>query len=163
MGLQNLDKSAQERWRNLVQPGRIIQSTRFCDLQTLRNIGLEDSVRTLMRKVGLEEFLEKNAPTHARMTLEFLATLRRGRDNRTREEAILFNINNQSYLMTFTQLRNALGIIDLQDENYGAFEKVAFWQLISNSNWEARLRLSVIPDPALRYAIRLLSSTFLAQ
>ena len=59
MGLQNLDESAQERWRNLVQPGRLIQSTRFCDLQTLRNIGLEESVRTLMRKVGLEGFLEE--------------------------------------------------------------------------------------------------------
>ena len=65
--------------------------------------------------------------------------------------------------MTFTQLRDALGIIDLQDENYGAFEKVAFWQLILNSTWEARLKLSVISHPALRYAIRLLASTFLAQ
>ena len=64
--------------------------------------------------------------------------------------------------MTFTQLRDALGIIDLQDENYGAFEKVAL-QLISNSTWEARLKLSVIPHPALRYAIRYLASTFLAQ
>ena len=42
MGLQNQDESAQERWRNLVQLGRLIQSTRFCDLQTLRNIGLEE-------------------------------------------------------------------------------------------------------------------------
>ena len=65
--------------------------------------------------------------------------------------------------MTLTQLRAALGIIDLQDENYGAFEKVAFWQLISNSTREARLKLSVIPHPALRYTIRLLASTFLAQ
>ena len=95
MGLQNIDKSAQERWRNLVQSGRSIQSSRFCHLQTLRNIGLEDSVRTLMRKVGLEGLLEKNAPTYARMTLEFLAITRRGRDNRTREEAILFNIHDQ--------------------------------------------------------------------
>ena len=59
MGLQNLDENAQERWRNLVQPERLIKSTRFCDLQTLRNIGLEESVRTLMRKVGLEGFLEE--------------------------------------------------------------------------------------------------------
>ena len=107
-------------------------------------------MRTLLRKVGLEGFLERNTPTYARMTLEFLATLRRERDNRTREEAILFNIHDQSHLMTFTQLRDALGIIDLQDENYGAFEKFAFWQLISNSTWEARLKLSAIPQPTLR-------------
>ena len=116
-----------------------------------------------MRKVRLEGFLEKNAPTYARMTLEFLATFKRGRDNRTRKEAILFNIHDQSHVMTFTQLRDALGIIDLQVENYGAFEKFSFWQLISHSTWEARLKLSVIPHLTLRYAIRLLASTFLAQ
>ena len=49
--------------------------------------------------------------------------MRRGRYNRIREEAILFNIYDQSHIMTFTQLRVALGIIDLHDENYGAFEK----------------------------------------
>ena len=143
--------------RNLVQPERLIQSTRFCDLQTLSDIGLEESVRTLMRKIGLEGFLERNAQTYARMTLEFLAIFRRGRDNRIREEVILFNIHDQSHVITFTQMRDALGIIDLQDENYGAFEKVAFWQLISNSTWEARLKLSAIPQPTLRYAIRLLA------
>ena len=62
-----------------------------------------------MRKVRLEGFLEKNAPTYARMTLELLVTLRRGRDKRIREEAILFNIHDQSHLMIFTQLRDALG------------------------------------------------------
>ena len=61
-----------------------------------------------MRKVGIEGLLERNAPTYARMTLEFLATLRRGRDNRTREEAIVFNIHDQPHLMTFTQLRGCI-------------------------------------------------------
>ena len=55
MGLQNLDESAQERWRNLVQPRRLIKSTRFCDLQTLRSIGENLNAKSRLRRILIKE------------------------------------------------------------------------------------------------------------
>ena len=71
-------------------------------------------------------------PTYARMILEFLATLRKRTSTRTGAKMIVFNLHDQEKKMTYTQLRNVFGVENLNDEDYGNYEHVAFWQLISD-------------------------------
>lgn len=75
MGIRDLTGEEKKRWANLTQPNRIVQCTKFIDLDTLVDLGMEEVMRKLFRKVGMEEFLTKQARTYAQYTYEFLTTL----------------------------------------------------------------------------------------
>ncbi|KAL2926942.1 hemagglutinin [Bienertia sinuspersici] len=80
MGLQNLTNDQKMNWKRLTKPGRAIQETKFADPTTLCDLGLRAPVQRLMGKVGLQGFLNTEARTYERYTLEFLSTLTKGGD-----------------------------------------------------------------------------------
>ena len=49
--------------------------TKFFDVMTLQELGLLHCTEAMLTHAGLGNFLRLQAPTHANMTFEFLATL----------------------------------------------------------------------------------------
>ncbi|KAL2942937.1 3-(3-hydroxy-phenyl)propionate/3-hydroxycinnamic acid hydroxylase [Bienertia sinuspersici] len=81
--------------------------TKFADPIALRELGLRAPVQRLMGKVGLQGFLNYEAHTYERYTLEFLSTLTKGGD----EEGpfITFHLNDEEQKMYYNEVMEAFG------------------------------------------------------
>ena len=140
MGLQNLDESAQERWRrNLVQPERLIQSTRFLwpsniKKHLLRRISENPNAKSKIRRI-----LREKCTNLCKNDLRTLSHFEKRKRQKNKRRGYTFQHSRSITSYDIYSTKGCIGIIGLQDENYGLFEKVAFWQFISNSTWEARL------------------------
>ncbi|KAL2939081.1 Methylenetetrahydrofolate--tRNA-(uracil-5-)-methyltransferase TrmFO 1 [Bienertia sinuspersici] len=161
MGLQNLTNDQKLNWERLTKPGRAIQETKFADPIALRELGLRAPVQRLMGKVGLQGFLNYEARTYERYTLEFLSTLTKGRD----EEGpfITFHLNDEEQKMYYDEVMEAFGWEYVADDDFlapGVFNEAIFYGHITNGLvWHARCKSSSIPHPALRFVHRLLAMT----
>ena len=71
-----IEFTKREHWDNFynLSPRKLF-STRFYDRETTTLLGIDEDVRMLARNLGLEAFIDLNAPTFARITFEFLASL----------------------------------------------------------------------------------------
>lgn len=56
---------------------RTLQPTKFYHEEMVRDLGVMDEVRALIKGLGWENFITMNAKTYRRVTLEFLASARR--------------------------------------------------------------------------------------
>ncbi|KAL2945424.1 Acylphosphatase [Bienertia sinuspersici] len=103
-------------WERLTKPGRAIQETKFADPIALRELGLRAPVQRLMGKVGLQGFLNYEARTYERYTLEFLSTLTKGGD----EEGpfITFHLNDEEQKMYYNEVMEAFGWDYVADDDF---------------------------------------------
>lgn len=106
MGIRDLTDEEKQRWATLTQSKRKVQCTEFIDLDTLKELGMEDVVRKLFREVGMENFLMKKASTYDRYTYEFLTTLKK---ERVKSPHISFYLNNKRQRMSYDDIRKAFG------------------------------------------------------
>ncbi|KAL2923205.1 hypothetical protein RDABS01_014696, partial [Bienertia sinuspersici] len=134
---------------------------KFADPIALRELGLRAPVQRLMGKVGLQGFLNYEARTYKRYTLEFLSTLTKGGD----EEGpfITFHLNDEEQKMYYNEVMEAFGWDYVADDDFIAprvFNEAIFYGHITNGLvWHARCKSSSIPHPALRFVHRLLVMT----
>ncbi|KAL2901813.1 3-(3-hydroxy-phenyl)propionate/3-hydroxycinnamic acid hydroxylase, partial [Bienertia sinuspersici] len=116
MGLQNLTNDQKMNWERLTKLGRAIQETKFAHPIALRELGLRAPVQWLMGKVGLQGFLNYEARTSKRYTLEFLSTLTKGGD----EEGpfITFHLNDEEQKMYYNEVMEAFGWDYVVDDDF---------------------------------------------
>ncbi|KAL2904369.1 3-(3-hydroxy-phenyl)propionate/3-hydroxycinnamic acid hydroxylase [Bienertia sinuspersici] len=115
-GLVNLTNEHKLNWERLIKPGRAIQETKFTDPINLRELGLRAPVQLLMGNVGLQGFLDYEARTYERYTLEFPSTLTKGGD----EEGpfITFHLNDEELKMYYSEVMEAFGWDYVTDEEH---------------------------------------------
>ncbi|KAH9617554.1 hypothetical protein KSS87_007131 [Heliosperma pusillum] len=98
--------------------------TRFLCHDTLENLGMLDVVKSLLKYVGLENFMAKGAHTYRRYTLEFLSTLTlSGESNKTPK--ITFRLKGKPHSLTYAGLRKAFGIKEMSKVAYKGLGKEA--------------------------------------
>ncbi|KAL2931556.1 3-(3-hydroxy-phenyl)propionate/3-hydroxycinnamic acid hydroxylase [Bienertia sinuspersici] len=127
--------------KRLTKLGRAIQETKFADPITLRELGLRAPVQRLMGKVGLQGFLNYEARTYERYTLEFLSTFTKGGD----EEGpfITFHLNDEEQKMYYNEVMEAFG-----------------WDYVTHDDFIAPgCKSSSVLHPALRFVHWLLAMT----
>jgi len=82
------------RWEYIIPK---IRATRFQDQATMEGLGIEGDLRTLFRRVEMEEFFDKRPPTYLHLTAEFMNTLEVHRDRNKFPIAITFQLNNEMW------------------------------------------------------------------
>ena len=66
--------SEAKQYYDVVKEKEVV-STKFFDVMTLQELGFLHCTEAMLTHAGLGNFLRLQAPTHVKMTLEFLATL----------------------------------------------------------------------------------------
>lgn len=159
MGLTKLTSQQKEFFNTVTQRG--LRQTKFPSIRILKALGLDQPVKFLLGRVGLEGLLQKEAPTYDRLTYEFLSTLSKDEDDSGK--FITFHVNDQPFKMSYDDVRDAFGWRDVSDDAYlttRSFNPAAFFSTITPGlQWDNNRKASSLPHPALRYITVVLNMT----
>lgn len=146
--------------------------TRFPDHNFLRELGLHDDVQSLFTNMGLGHFFTMEAQAYQQPTCEFLASLK-FRANYAKNRAygdngnITFQVGGQQYELSLLQVSDIYGFErgNLNKLKIDPKEAAYTWDLIGVGVYEGggNTKASKIRNPAVRYAQKVLASTFYAR
>ncbi|KAH9607976.1 hypothetical protein KSS87_012393 [Heliosperma pusillum] len=139
--------------------------TRFLCHNSLENLGKLDVVKSLLKRVGLENFMAKGAHTYRRYTLEFLSTLTFSGES-TKNPKITFRLKGKPRSLTYVGLRKAFGIKEMSKEKYVGLNKKTspkWWNELTGLDTRGKQgEISFyITHPCIRVAHRFVANTFL--
>uniref|UniRef100_A0A803MRY6 Arabidopsis retrotransposon Orf1 C-terminal domain-containing protein n=1 Tax=Chenopodium quinoa TaxID=63459 RepID=A0A803MRY6_CHEQI len=156
------DAAHRSKYETLFKRG--VNSTRFCDIDALRALRIEEDVCWLFTNVGWGDFLMKRYPTYKRITLEFLSSLKAVTHSAEGcgEGSITFQLYNEEHTWTLTKFNEVLGL-----PNEGPRLTSKYWYadpiwrtLTDDREYDSNNSPgNHIRHPALRYVQRLLSCT----
>ena len=141
--------------------------TKFLQYATLQILGLDDVAEKMMAHAGLSDFLHYSARTHAKMTVEFLCTLRFWPEQGILE-GIEFQYSGKKYTLAAAQIREVFGITAAPSPDWDV-EHIAdypgiWWSTITGCNHgEEDAYNYQIPHPAIRLIHKALSMCFFGQ
>lgn len=148
------------RWEKFEE--RKYCSTKFFDLQLVRALGLEESIRTFMGNGGLGGLVDLAARTYPALVREFLATFEPADDGWS------FRLNGQRFELSTAGFREAFGITSEPTAGWRDFAMMPQ----SDQLWEAVTGQVIRPShdsnssilhPGLRLCHKVLASTFFGQ
>uniref|UniRef100_A0A803MK17 Arabidopsis retrotransposon Orf1 C-terminal domain-containing protein n=2 Tax=Chenopodium quinoa TaxID=63459 RepID=A0A803MK17_CHEQI len=156
------DAAHRSKYETLFKRG--VNSTRFCDIDALRALRIEEDVCWLFTNVGWGDFLMKRYPTYKRITLEFLSSLKAVTHSAEGcgEGSITFQLYNEEHTWTLTKFNEVLGL-----PNEGPRLTSKYWSadpiwrtLTDDREYDSNNSPgNHIRHHALRYVQRLLSCT----
>ncbi|KAL2941179.1 Histone-lysine N-methyltransferase SETD2 [Bienertia sinuspersici] len=156
------DDNHRSKYETLFKRG--VTSTRFCDIDALRALHIEEDVRWLFANVGWNNFLMQKYPTYKRVTLEFLSSLRAVTHSGEGcgEGSIIFQSYNEEHTWTLTKFNEVLGLPNggpRLTSKYWSADPI--WRLLTDdSEYDSNNSPgNHIRHPALRYVQRLLACT----
>ncbi|KAL2933194.1 DNA-directed RNA polymerase subunit beta [Bienertia sinuspersici] len=158
----NGDAKFKEKYEMLFRRG--VVATKYCDIDALKTLRIEEEVRWLFDNIGLGNLLTTKTSTSMRATLEFLSSLKVHMfpNPSSNGSSITFRLFNEDHTWTLQKLNEALGIpiggprVTLQHWN----EK-ELWRTISvELDYDSkRSSVTSIRHPALRYVFKVFSNT----
>lgn len=146
---------------------RSVVSTKFFSTLTMQTLGLEACTVAMLRACGLGPFYFRSAPSHPRLTREFLASLR-VRAHSGVIQSIQFNLLGNTYTLTMDELRAALGVEmrptgDWSTEAIGT-QPMDWWTALTGAPFSSRGEVNyLIHHPALKIAHKVINMCFLGQ
>uniref|UniRef100_A0A803N511 Arabidopsis retrotransposon Orf1 C-terminal domain-containing protein n=1 Tax=Chenopodium quinoa TaxID=63459 RepID=A0A803N511_CHEQI len=156
------DAAHRSNYETLFKRG--VNSTRFCDIDALRALRIEEDVCWLFTNVGWGDFLMKRYPTYKRIKLEFLSSLKAVTHSAEGcgEGSITFQLYNEEHTWTLTKFNEVLGL-----PNEGPRLTSKYWSadpiwrtLTDDREYDSNNSPgNHIRHPSLRYVQRLLSCT----
>ncbi|KAL2895250.1 Thiazole synthase [Bienertia sinuspersici] len=158
----NDDAKFKEKYEMLFRRG--VVATKYCDIDTLKTLRIEEDVRWLFDNIGLENLLMNKTPTSMRATLEFLSSLKVHMfpNPSSGGSSITFRLFNEDHTWTLEKFNGALGIpIGGPRVTPQHWNEKELWRTISAELDYDPKRSSVtsIRHPALRYVFKVFSNT----
>ncbi|KAL2944249.1 DNA-directed RNA polymerase subunit beta [Bienertia sinuspersici] len=137
----NGDAKFKEKYEMLFRRG--VVATKYCDIDALKTLRIEEDVRWLFDNIGLGNLLTTKTPTSMRATLEFLSSLK-------------------DHTWTLEKFNEALGIpIGGPRVTPQHWNEKELWRTISvELDYDSkRSSVTSIRHPALRYVFKVFSNT----
>uniref|UniRef100_A0A803L4U2 Arabidopsis retrotransposon Orf1 C-terminal domain-containing protein n=1 Tax=Chenopodium quinoa TaxID=63459 RepID=A0A803L4U2_CHEQI len=148
-----------ENYEKLFKRG--VVATRYCDLDALKALHIEDNVRWFFSNVGWGDFLTKKYPTYKRIALEFLSSLKAIVEPGY-HDVITFRLYNVEHTWTLAKLNEVLNLPTGGPRLASKFWKDdGLWGMLTGKNkYDSSASPSaLVRHPALRYVLRVLANT----
>ncbi|KAL2901941.1 DNA-directed RNA polymerase subunit beta [Bienertia sinuspersici] len=158
----NGDAKFKEKYEMLFRRG--VVATKYCDIDALKTLRIEEYVRWLFDNIGLGNLLTIKTPTSMRATLEFLSSLKVHMfpNPSGGESSITFWLFNEDHTWTLEKFNEALGIpIGGPRVTPQHWNEKELWRTISvELDYDLkRSFVTSIRHPALRYVFKVFSDT----
>ncbi|KMT11607.1 hypothetical protein BVRB_5g109210 [Beta vulgaris subsp. vulgaris] len=158
----NGDAQFKAKYEKLFKRG--VLATKYCDIDALTTLHIENDVHWLFNNIGLGNFLMTKTPACTRATLEFLSSLKVHifPHPSSGTSSITFRLFNNDHTWTLEMLNDALGLrgggARVTPQQWSA---TPLWQIISGeSNYDSSSSsIKSTRHPALRYILKVLSNT----
>ncbi|KAL2929180.1 DNA-directed RNA polymerase subunit beta [Bienertia sinuspersici] len=143
---------------------RGVVATKYCDIDALKTLRIEEDVRWLFDNIGLGNLLTTKTPTSTRATLELLSSLKVHMfpNPSSGGSSITFRLFNEDHTWTLEKLNEALGIpIGGPRVTPQHWNEKELWRTISvELDYDSkRSFVTCIRHPALRYVFKVFSNT----
>ncbi|KAL2935099.1 putative colanic acid biosynthesis glycosyl transferase WcaA [Bienertia sinuspersici] len=143
---------------------RGVVATKYCDIDALKTLCIEEDVRWLFDNIGLGNLLMNKTPTSMRATLEFLSSLKNHMfpNPSSGESFITFRLFNEDHTWTLEKFNEALGIpicrLRVTPQHWNEKE---LWRTISvELDYDSKISsVTSIRHPTLRYVFKAFSNT----
>ncbi|KAL2921152.1 hypothetical protein RDABS01_012643, partial [Bienertia sinuspersici] len=155
----NGDAQFKENYDKLFK--RVVSATRYCYIDALKALHIEDDVRWLFSNVGRHDFLTAKYPTYKRVTLEFLSSLK-GVVKPGLDGMVTFRLYNAKHTWKLSHLDEVLGLPTegprLTSKYWDANQ---IWRRMGpGTDFDSKGCLNyLIRHPALRYVHKVLANT----
>ena len=130
-----VDDEHKKKYERLFVRG--VTTTRYCDIDVINSLHIEDDTNWLFSNVGWGNFLMNKYPTYKRVTLEFLSSLKAVTyaDSRCGDGMITFQMYNETHTWTVTKFNEVLGLPTtgprLTPKHWSA---VPLWRILTGEN-----------------------------